>query len=271
MSSAITHLDQAPARLLVVDFDFFFPNPLDAGATDTEALRLYDWGHAETMVHRERIWPVRAGAFAAEGVPLPRCEPTAGFWDRFTFDTDLLLVADSNAYAGPLAWEGGFDEVVVFDATTTAATGAATPTTSPPASSPARTGPTRTTRPVPASTCGTPGGATSGSGWSRRPGSRSPDAPTTVPRCPGCSAPCSPAAPAAGYRPGATTSGNSSSTRSPARWPASTLTCGPAGATPAPDSKCSSTATRPSPIRGVSSQPNASWTFTARTGASGSL
>ena len=30
-------------RLLVVDFDFFFPNPLDAGAADARSLRLYDW------------------------------------------------------------------------------------------------------------------------------------------------------------------------------------------------------------------------------------
>jgi hypothetical protein len=103
-------------RLLVVDFDFFFPNPLDAGAADTHSLRLYDWGHAETVIHREVIWPVRAAAFAAEGLPLPRCQPTTGFWDRFTLDTDQLLIADSNAYAGPLAWEGGYAEVVVFDA-----------------------------------------------------------------------------------------------------------------------------------------------------------
>jgi hypothetical protein len=116
MSSATPDPDQVPARLLIVDFDFFFPNPLDAGASDTRSLRLYDWGHAETLVHRETIWPARAAAFALDGVPLPRCEPTDGFWDRFTFDTDLLLVADSNAYAGPLAWEGGYAEVVVFDA-----------------------------------------------------------------------------------------------------------------------------------------------------------
>jgi len=111
--------DQAPdtphCRLLVVDFDFFFPNPLDAGASDTQSLRLYDWGHAETRIHREVIWPVRAAAFTQQGLPLPRCAATDGFWDRFTLDTDTLLVADSNAYAGPLAWEGGFTDVVVFD------------------------------------------------------------------------------------------------------------------------------------------------------------
>jgi hypothetical protein len=107
---------QAPARrLLVIDFDFFFPNPLDAGAADTSSLRLYDWGHAETVIHREMIWPARAAAFAAEGLALPRCLPTTGFWDRFTLGTDVLIVADSNAYAGPLAWEGRYEEVVLFD------------------------------------------------------------------------------------------------------------------------------------------------------------
>lgn len=105
----------AARRLLVVDFDFFFPNPLDAGAADTRSMRLYDWGHAETVIHREIIWPARALAFAAEGVALPRCQPTTGFWDRFSLDTDELTVADSNAYAGPLAWEGTYAEVVVFD------------------------------------------------------------------------------------------------------------------------------------------------------------
>jgi hypothetical protein len=102
--------------LLVVDLDFFFPNPLDAGANDTRSLRLFDWSHAETVIHREVIWPVRAAMFAEHGVALPRCEATDGFWDRFTFTTDQLIVADSNAYAGPLAWEGGYAEVVVFDA-----------------------------------------------------------------------------------------------------------------------------------------------------------
>jgi hypothetical protein len=103
-------------RLLVVDFDFFFPNPLEAGAADTQTLRLFDWGHAETLLHREKMWPTRAAILAAEGVALPRCESTTGFWDRFTLDTNVLLVADSNAYAGPLAWEGGFEEVLLFDA-----------------------------------------------------------------------------------------------------------------------------------------------------------
>jgi hypothetical protein len=112
-----SHLSAAPrGRLLVVDFDFFFPNPLDAGASDAQALRLYDWGHAETRLHRDIIWPIRAAIFAEHGIDLPRCQPTDGFLDRFTLATDVLLVADSNAYAGPLACDGGFAEMVVFDA-----------------------------------------------------------------------------------------------------------------------------------------------------------
>ena len=70
--------DASARRLLVVDFDFFFPNPLEAGAADAQTLRLYDWGHAETVLHRETIWPTRAAILAAEGVPLPRCQPTDG-------------------------------------------------------------------------------------------------------------------------------------------------------------------------------------------------
>jgi hypothetical protein len=69
-------------RLLVVDFDFFFPNPLDA----------------------------------EHGIDLPRCQPTDGFWDRFTLATNVLLAADSNAYAGPLAWEEAGAEVLLYDA-----------------------------------------------------------------------------------------------------------------------------------------------------------
>jgi len=108
--------DTPACRLLVVDFDFFFPNPLEAGDSDTASLYLYDWGHAETLVHRELVWPARAAAFTGHGLPLPWCEPTDGFWDRFTLDTDTLLVADSNAHAGTLARDGGYSDVVVFDA-----------------------------------------------------------------------------------------------------------------------------------------------------------
>jgi hypothetical protein len=104
-----------PDRLLVVDFDFFFPNPLDAAATDTQSLLLYDWGHAETRLHRETLWHIRATTFAAHSVALPRRQPTDGFWNRFTLATDELVVADSNAHAGPLAWQGGLAEVVLFD------------------------------------------------------------------------------------------------------------------------------------------------------------
>ncbi|MFG3427618.1 hypothetical protein [Streptomyces californicus] len=73
-------------RLLVVDFDFFFHNPLQgvAAAHRGDPL-LYDWAHAETPFLQEDIWTYRAEDFIQAGVEPPRCEGLDGFWDRFTF------------------------------------------------------------------------------------------------------------------------------------------------------------------------------------------
>ncbi|MBW3709793.1 hypothetical protein DTB58_39300, partial [Streptomyces griseus] len=73
-------------RLLVVDFDFFFHNPLEgAEAAHRGDPLLYDWGHAETPFLQEDIWTFRAEDFIRAGTSLPRCEGLDGFWDRFTF------------------------------------------------------------------------------------------------------------------------------------------------------------------------------------------
>ncbi|WP_412538516.1 hypothetical protein R8Z50_21995 [Longispora sp. K20-0274] len=106
-------------RLLVVDFDFFFPNPHTAGDTTEASWALFDWGQQENLLFRELIWPHRAALLDAWGVPLPRCEGYGGFWDRFEFTTSTLFVADSNSYAAqpPLHDpDEVFDEVVLFDA-----------------------------------------------------------------------------------------------------------------------------------------------------------
>lgn len=105
-------------RLLVVDFDFFFPNPSYSGSAASAGAYLFDWGHQETLLHRELIWPARAAAFTASGQPLPRCGGIDSFWHRFHLNTDTLLVADSNTYAGNLTPPDGdgFSEVVLFDA-----------------------------------------------------------------------------------------------------------------------------------------------------------
>ncbi|MFI9019299.1 hypothetical protein ACIGZI_35315 [Streptomyces griseus] len=92
-------------RLLVVDFDFFFHNPLEgAEAAHRGNPLLYDWGHAETPFLQEDVWTFRAEDFIRAGTSLPRCEGLDGFWDRFTFTHPRppLLYADSNAHAGAL-------------------------------------------------------------------------------------------------------------------------------------------------------------------------
>ena len=105
-------------RMLVVDFDFFFPNPAYTHSLGSDLMFLYDWGHQETVLYRDLLWPIRAQGFIDAGLPLPRCTPTTGFWDRFQFATDVLLVADSNRYAGALTPPDapGFTEIVLFDA-----------------------------------------------------------------------------------------------------------------------------------------------------------
>lgn len=111
-------------NLLVVDFDYFFPNPADNGEDSAEAL-LYRWAHREdSALHlKPLLWQVRAAAFLAAGLDLPRCVGTETFWERFTFrSTPLLLVADSNLHSGRLVPTSvgldadAFDQVWLYDA-----------------------------------------------------------------------------------------------------------------------------------------------------------
>ncbi len=90
-------------NLLVVDWDFFFPNPSYGAAIDDRAL-LYDWQHAETPFLVENIWSHRAEGFLRYDLPLPMCEGYEGFWNRFDFGDDPapLLYGDSNVHSGLL-------------------------------------------------------------------------------------------------------------------------------------------------------------------------
>lgn len=120
--------DQPQGRLLVVDFDFFFHNPLQgAQAPHRGDPLLYDWAHADNRFLRETVWAFRVEPFLDAGAELPRCEDYEGFWDRFTFTSASppMFYADSNVYAGRLtpAHYGLFDcrvttwqEVHLFDA-----------------------------------------------------------------------------------------------------------------------------------------------------------
>jgi hypothetical protein len=112
-------------NLLVVDFDWFFPNPLEARSTDMAAVGLYDWGHRESTFHLSNmLWSTRAVAFLASDLPLPGVTvPDGGwaaFWSRFTFTPNARMeYADSNAYAGNMQPTDGSDEwatVHLYDA-----------------------------------------------------------------------------------------------------------------------------------------------------------
>ncbi|MFI9202643.1 hypothetical protein [Streptomyces sp. NPDC053048] len=88
-------------NLLVVDWDFFFPNP-SYGARIGEDVLLYDWTHAETQFHTgELIWGTRANGFLRNDLPLPKCRDYENFWSRFNFDEEgaPLLFGDSNLHA----------------------------------------------------------------------------------------------------------------------------------------------------------------------------
>lgn len=108
-------------NLLVVDWDFFFPNPMQAGErSNMDSWILYDWSHAESPFMVDKIWYLRAMGFLRKQMPLPLAVGYESFWDRFTLaDGAPLAVADSNLYAGMLTpGDGGehWSSVWLFDA-----------------------------------------------------------------------------------------------------------------------------------------------------------
>ena len=114
-----------PAHLLVVDFDYFFPNPRESGRPDPSGAYWGDWGHAECAFFLSNtLWSVRAAEFLAQDRDLPPVVPPAGgwagFWNRFTFaDGARLTYADSNIHAGEIEAprdHRGFDSIHLFDA-----------------------------------------------------------------------------------------------------------------------------------------------------------
>lgn len=106
------------SRLLVVDWDFFFPMPQ---ITEDAQWQLYDWGHQESMFFITVAWQQRASAFLANDLPLPQPAGWEDFWERFTYNDEEgvpLYFAESNSAAistdGP--WEEGTTEVWLYDA-----------------------------------------------------------------------------------------------------------------------------------------------------------
>ncbi|WP_114313057.1 hypothetical protein [Thermus caldifontis] len=101
-------------RLLVVDFDYFFPVPQDP---KDPLASLYAWAHFETPYYLGEAWEERALAFLLRGLPLPQAQGWEGFWGRFSFAPGAqLYYADSNALAFHPEVRAGIREVVLFDA-----------------------------------------------------------------------------------------------------------------------------------------------------------
>jgi hypothetical protein len=119
-------------NLLVVDWDFFFPNPMLSSDPGPDVM-LYDWTHSESDFYQRAdtaIWTSRAGAFFQNNLDLPTVQGWETFWDRFTWrhhdDNDIpMQYTDSNLYAGlftpySLGWsedpESAWSTVSLWDA-----------------------------------------------------------------------------------------------------------------------------------------------------------
>lgn len=101
-------------RLLVVDFDFFFPVVEDP---EDPRFFLYDWAHFETPYHLLEAWERRALAFLLRGMEPPMPQGYEGFWERVKASPQAVLYyADSNALAFHPEVRQGVTEVVLFDA-----------------------------------------------------------------------------------------------------------------------------------------------------------
>jgi len=105
------------SNLLVVDWDYFFYNPLYAVHGDDPRFWLFDWGHRESSLFIDDIWPTRAAGFLKHNLPLPGADVPPNWWDRFTITEDAICeVSDSNMYSGVVDNGWVFDHVWLFDA-----------------------------------------------------------------------------------------------------------------------------------------------------------
>lgn len=105
------------SNLLVVDWDYFFYNPLYATDGHDERFWLFDWGHRESPLYIDVLWPMRAAGFLKHGFDLPTVDVPKDWWDRFNIADDAVCeVSDSNMYSG-IAGDGRvFDHVWLYDA-----------------------------------------------------------------------------------------------------------------------------------------------------------
>lgn len=102
-------------NLLVVDWDFFFP---DLDGSGKPGSQFYDWGHKETEFFIHNVWGLRAATFLSNDMPLPQVnDEWKTFWDRFTFSPGAeLFFAESNCYAVQTRVTPDVGRVYLFDA-----------------------------------------------------------------------------------------------------------------------------------------------------------
>ena len=122
-------------RLLVVDFDYFFPvvelfneerlsqatpRQRDTYLATKDHWPLYDWGHSETHSPSllDHLWHIRAAGFAAAGLHFPGLiiDQIQAFWKevRLTKHADLFY-ADSNANVMDDRVHRGMQSIVILD------------------------------------------------------------------------------------------------------------------------------------------------------------
>lgn len=113
---------QAPdEHLLVIDFDFFFPNPMEGADLPGYHPVMFDWGHREAPIFLSNmIWATRAATFLRSGLALPGMVPPEGgwsaFWGRFNIALDAPMAwADSNMHAGELRADDGYSPFASVD------------------------------------------------------------------------------------------------------------------------------------------------------------
>jgi hypothetical protein len=103
-------------RLLVIDFDFFFPVH-DVGEPDWW---LYDWDHRESVAVglQTCLWESRGSMFLQVHGMLPATSGAeTSFWDRWTFTPETTLyVSDSNVYSLAEPVRADVEVVHLFDA-----------------------------------------------------------------------------------------------------------------------------------------------------------
>ena len=105
------------SNLLVVDFDYFFKNSMEALDTDDPAFWLYDWGHQEGSALHENLWPLRAAQFLQHDFALPQVDVPDNWWNRFNIAEHATVeVSDSNMYSGVAGGDQEFEHVWLYDA-----------------------------------------------------------------------------------------------------------------------------------------------------------